>query len=263
VKKWIKHMLIFYIFTFLLLPIISMMIWAFFSNWKTTDILPNTFTLDGFTYFFKSGDWYVGIKSIIFSMEVGLISLILSIMAARFFITTHIKHKNALESIFYLPMLLPVISICLGSHKLFLKYFSSCNIAILVLHIYFSLPYAFKLVYSYYDVWGIEDELTARGLGATWWQAFKYVNIPLYAQGYLSSFFMAFIISYSQYFINMFIGNNNHVNFSMIMTPYIGNSNRNISAVYTLMYIFYSVIVMIGASFIAKRYSKDKYIERE
>ncbi len=54
----------------------------------------------------------------------------------------------------------------------------------------------------------------------------------------------------------MFIGNNNHVNFSMIMTPYVANSNRNISAVYTLMYILYSVIVMIITSFITKRYNK-------
>lgn len=262
-RKWIKCILIFSIIIFLLLPIISMIIWSFFSSWKARDILPNNFTLDGFKYFFTSKDWYIGIKSVIFSMEVALISLILSIMAARFFITRNMKHKITLESIFYLPMLLPVISICLGNHKLFLKYFSSCDIAILLLHIYFSLPYAFKLVYSYYTVWGIEDELAARGLGASFWQAFKYINMPIYTQGYVSSFFMAFIVSYSQYFINMFIGNNNHVNFSMIMTPYVANSNRNISAVYTLMYILYSVIVMIITSCITKRYNNSKYIEKE
>lgn len=260
-RRWIKSVLIFSILIFLVLPIISMMVWAFFKSWKATDILPNTFTLDGFKYFFTSGDWFIGIKSIFFSIEVALISLVLSIMAARFFITTHIKYKITLESIFYLPMLLPVISICLGSHKLFLNYFTSCSIAVLVLHIYFSLPYAFKLIYSYYTVWGIGDELTARGLGASFWQAFKYVNIPLYAQGYASSFFMAFIISYSQYFINMFIGDNSHVNFSMIMTPYIGNSNRNIASVYTLMYILHGVIVMIISSYITKKYSNDKYRE--
>lgn len=260
-RRWIKSVLIFSILIFLLLPIISMLVWVFFRNWKSTDILPNTFTLNGFEYFFTSGDWFIGIKSIFFSIEVALISLVLSILASRFFVITHIKYKNALESIFYIPMLLPVISICLGSHKLFLNYFSSYSIAVLVLHIYFSLPYAFKLIYSYYTVWGIEDEHIARGLGASFWQAFKYVNIPLYAQGYASSFFMAFIISYSQYFINMFIGDNSHVNFSMIMTPYIGNSNRNIASVYTLMYIIYGVIVMIISSYITKKYSNDKYRE--
>lgn len=257
-KKLFNRVILFITFTFLILPILSMIIWAFFSNWKATDILPSFFTLAGFKYFFTSGDWYIGIKSVLFSVEVALIATILSTMVSRLLISINIKSKVTLESIFYLPMLLPVISVCLGSHKLFLKCGMSSTCALLILHIYFSLPYAFKMVYSYYTVWGIEEEYTARGLGASTWQAFKYINIPIYIQGYMASFFMAFIISYSQYFINFFIGNNNHVNFSMIMTPYITSSNRNISAVYTLMYIFYSVLVMILTSLIGKNISRKK-----
>ncbi|MBU3145161.1 ABC transporter permease [Clostridium sp. CF012] len=257
-KKFFYRAILFIIITFLILPILSMVIWAFFSNWRATDILPNSFTLAGFQYFFTSEDWYIGIKSVIFSMEVALVATISSIMVSRFLISTNLKAKIALESIFYLPMLLPVISVCLGSHKLFLKSPFSSTFALLILHIYFSLPYAFKMTYSYYTVWGIEEELTARGLGASFWQAFKYINIPIYIQGYMGSFVMAFIISYSQYFINLFIGNNNHVNFSMIMTPYITNSNRNISAVYTLMYIFYGVVVMILTSLIGKNIARKK-----
>ncbi len=257
-KKFFYRAILFIILTFLMLPILSMVIWAFFSNWKTTDILPNSFTLAGFQYFFTSKDWYIGIKSVIFSMEVALVATISSIMVSRLLISINLKAKVALESIFYLPMLLPVISVCLGSHKLFLKSPLSSTFALLILHIYFSLPYAFKMIYSYYTVWGIEEEVTARGLGASFWQAFKYINIPIYIQGYIGSFVMAFIISYSQYFINLFIGNNNHVNFSMIMTPYITNSNRNISAVYTLMYVFYGVIVMIVTSLIGKNIVRKK-----
>ncbi len=255
-KKLIYRVGLLFIFIFLILPILSMILWAFFSNWKSTEILPNNFTMAGFQYFFKSGDWYIALKSVVFSVEVGFFSLILSIMLSRFFITSTMKNKVSLESIFYLPMLLPVISICLGSHKMFLPYFSSSGFAVMVLHIYFSLPYAFKMVYSYYTVWGIEDELIARGLGASPWQAFKYINIPIYLQGYVASFLMAFIISYSQYFINFFIGSSKHINFSMIMTPYITNSNRNISAAYILMYLFYSVVVMQITSLIIKGYKR-------
>ena len=257
-NKFFHRVILFIILTFLLLPVLSMSIWAFFSHWRATDVLPNSFTLAGFNYFFTSGDWYIGIKSVVFSMEVALIATILSIMVSRFLISINIKNKITLESIFYLPMLLPVISVCLGSHKLFLKCSISSTCALFILHIYFSLPYAFKIMYSYYAVWGIEEEYTARGLGASPWQAFKYINIPIYIQGYIGSFFMAFIISYSQFFINLFIGNNNHVNFSMIMTPYITSSNRNISAVYTLMYIFYSVVVMISTSLIGKNIARRK-----
>lgn len=257
-KKFLNRLILFMIITFLIVPLISMVIWCFFSRWRASCIMPTDFTLDGFEYFFKSGDWYIGLKSVFFSIEVAFISTVLSIMTSRFLIGTNMKNKVVLESIFYLPMLLPIISVCLGSHKLFLNLGIPSTVALLILHTYFSFPYAFKMTYSYYTAWGIEEELTARGLGASFWQAFRYINIPMYFKGYVSTFFMAFIISYSQYFINLFIGNNKHVNFSMIMTPYVTNSNRNIAAVYTFMYIIYTVIVMILLSFIERKIGKTK-----
>ena len=44
----------------------------------------------------------------------------------------------------------------------------------------------------------------------------------------------------------------------MIMTPYISNSNRNIPAVYTLMYIFYGVVVMILTFLMSKNIARKK-----
>ncbi len=249
------------IILFIITPMVSMLIWSFFSSWPQDSLLPQNFSLRGFLYFFKSKDWIIAAKSVGFSLLAAFFSLVLSIMISRVLIVSNFKHKVKLESVFYLPMLLPVVSICMGSHKLFLSLFSGmCGIMVFVLHVYFSLPYAFKMVYSYYILWGVEQEQVARGLGANKYQAFYLVNIPVYLKGYISSFIMAFIISYSQYFINFFIGDSNFVNFSMIMTPYISGSNRNISSLYTLMYILCGIIVMIFCSFIEKIYKNN--IER-
>lgn len=239
--------------TFLILPIISMIIWSFFSYWSVNELLPKYFTLKGFLYFFKSGDWLVAFNTVIFSLIVAFISLVLSIMLSRFFIKSKFKYKLQLESLFYLPMLLPVVSVSIGSHKMFLNVLSNFGwLIIIILHIYFSLPYCFKIVYSCYAIWGIEEEQVARGLGASKFEAFYLINVPIYLKGYVSSFIMAFIISYSQYFINFFIGDAKFVNFSMIMSPYIIGSNRNISSVYTLMYIVFGVIVMLICSYVEK-----------
>jgi len=250
------------VMSFLILPVVSMLIWSFFTSWSSDSLFPQNFSLTGFIYFFKSNDWIVAIKSVGFSLAVALVSLILSIMVSRSFVTSNFKYKSLLESIFYLPMLLPVVSICIGSHKIFLSLFSNMyGFMVFVLHIYFSLPYAFKMVYSYYVLWGVEQEQVARGLGANKYQAFYMVNIPVYLKGYISSFIMAFIISYSQYFINFFIGDSNFVNFSMVMTPYISGSNRNIASLYTLMYILYGIIVMMICFFIEKRTNIIKKVE--
>lgn len=246
---------------FLLLPIVSMILWSFFSSWGVESPLPHNFTLKGFIYFFNSQDHLIALKSVLYSLLVAFISLILSIMLSRFFITTSFKYKIQLESLFYLPMLLPVVSVCIGSHKMFLKLFSGCSgLIVILLHIYFSLPYSFKIVYSCYEIWGIEQEHVARGLGATRWKSFCLINVPIYLKGYVAGFIMAFIISYSQYFINFFIGDSRFVNFSMIMTPYIIGSDRNISSVYTLLFILYGIIVMVLCSLIEKLFNKGRTI---
>ena len=253
--KLLNKTLVVIIMIFLLMPIVSMIIWSFFSSWGADSLLPQNLTLRGFLYFFISNDWIIASRSVLYSVMVAFISLILSIMLSRFFITTNFKYKAQLESLFYLPMLLPVVSVCIGSHKMFLKLFSGCSgLIVILLHIYFSLPYAFKIVYSCYEIWGIEQEQVARGLGATKLKAFYFINVPVYLNVYVTSFIMAFIISYSQYFINFFIGDSSFINFSMIMTPYITGSDRNISSVYTMLYILHGIIVMIVCSFLEKNY---------
>lgn len=259
--KILSRILTITIISFIILPLASMAIWSFFTNWTHESLFPQNFSLRGFLYFFESKDWIIATKSVGFSLLVASCSLVLSIMISRVLVTSNYKHKVKLETVFYLPMLLPVVSICIGSHKLFLSLFSGmCGIMVFALHVYFSLPYAFKMVYSYYILWGVEQEQIARGLGANKYQAFYLINIPVYIKGYISSFIMAFIISYSQYFINFFIGDSSFVNFSMIMTPYISGSNRNISSLYTLMYILYGIIVMMFCSLIEKIYKNN--IER-
>ena len=243
------------VMTFLVLPVITMIIWSFFATWSSDELLPEHITLNGFRYFFKSGDYVIAFKSACFSLFVGIFAVVLSILLSRFLIRCNSRYKSQLESLFYFPMLLPVVSISIGSHKMFLGLQGDlAGITIVLLHVYFSLPYAFKIIYSCYSVWGMEYEQIGRELGASEIKAFFLINLPIYLRGYISGFIMAFVVSYSQYFINYFMGDPRFVNFSMIMTPYITGSNRNISSTYTLMYVVVGIAVMMVSALIEKKY---------
>jgi hypothetical protein len=54
------------------------------------------------------------------------------------------------------------------------------------------------------------------------------------------------------------MGDYRSVNFSMIMTPYITSSDRNIASVYTLLYILYGIIVMVLCTGIERIYNNRK-----
>ena len=256
--KILNRLILAMLLTFLLVPLMSMVLWMFFASWEGEALFPSNFTLAWFRYFFLSGDWLVGVKSVVFSSGVALVSLALSIMLSRFFLQSNFRYKIQLETLFYLPMLLPLVGVCIGSHKMLLKLGLGGGLMVFLLHVYFALPYGFRMVYSLYKLWGVEQEQIARGLGAGRWRAFCEVNIPLYMNGYIGGFVMAFIISYSQYFINFFVGDYSSVNFSMIVTPYITASDRNLASVYIFMYMIYGVFVMLICSCIEKVYKRKR-----
>ena len=76
---------------FLFLPLLSMLIWTFFSSWAVNDKLPSNLSFKWFVYFINSGDWIIGVRSVFFSIVVAFVSLILSIMLSRFFIKSSFK----------------------------------------------------------------------------------------------------------------------------------------------------------------------------
>jgi ABC-type spermidine/putrescine transport system permease subunit II len=185
--------LFFLIIIFLMIPIATMLIWSFFSNWQSGFLLPKDFTLDGFKYFFMSGDYIIAVKSTLFSISIAIISVILSITLSRFLIKSTFIYKLQLESLFYFPMLLPVVSISMGSHKMFLGLNGGLDgVVITILHIYFSLPYAFKIVYSCYLTWGMEYENIGRELGASEIKAFFFHQCSNISKGIYVVFYNGF-----------------------------------------------------------------------
>ncbi|MBQ8954552.1 MAG: ABC transporter permease subunit [Clostridia bacterium] len=231
----------------LLLPFLSLPVWSVFGAWGKNSLLPQNPTLDGFRAFFTR-DFGTALRSAVFSLAVSLATLIVAVPAARALLRLRGRAGRLIETILYLPMLMPVVSVSMGIHKLFLRAGLTGTGAVFLMHMYFALPYVFSLIFSCYASWGMAHERAARNLGAGWLAAFFRVHLPIYAPGYRNAFFMGFIISYSQYFVNYYLGGWRDVNFAMILAPLISGSNRNVASVYTLMYLLLGGIVLLMCS---------------
>lgn len=241
----------------ILFPFVSMLVYAFFARWPADSLFPQHFTLEGFRTFLKR-DIDVALRSTLFSLGAAALTLMLSIPAARGLLKIRSRVRRWVEPLLYLPMLLPVVSVSMGSHKLFLALSLTGTPAILLMHIYFAFPYVFKLAYSCYAALGIGTETSAKNLGVGRCRIFFQIHLPTYLFGYLTAFMMGFIISYSQYFVNFYLGGADHINFSMIMTPLVTGSNRNLASVYTLMYLVFGGVVLLACSVIPKAVFRRK-----
>lgn len=239
------------------LPFASMLVFCVFARWPIDSLFPQNFTLDGFLYFFKR-DLDIAVKTTWFSLVVSFLTLVLCIPAARGLLSMRRSVRKWIEPLFYFPMLLPVVSVSIGSHKLFLSLTVTGTVAVVLMHMYFVIPYMFQMVYSSHTVLGLSTETAAKNLGIGKWRIFFQIHLPIYLADYLSAYAMGFIISYSQYFVNFYLGGADDINFSMIMTPLITGSNRNIASVYTLMYLVFGSVVLFICSAIPRILHRKK-----
>lgn len=251
--KKVIHILRCVFFPFFLLPIISVMLGSVIQFWKFEELMPNSFSGRGFVYFWNSGDYKILFLTCLFSCIVAICSVILSILFSSGLIRMTKRIELRLEGFIYLPMLLPVVSICMGIHKFFLRFSDVTTLNIFIMHVYFSLPYAFLVVYAAYKENGRKWMLISKNLGITDFQTLLYVEFPMIKENLYSAFLFAFSVSYGQYFVNVFLGDYNDVNFSMVLAPYLQTSNRNIGSVYILMYLLAGIVV---TSFVRKGLKK-------
>jgi ABC-type spermidine/putrescine transport system permease subunit II len=233
----------FILLSFFILPIFSLLAWCCSVVWDFENCCPNQFSGEGFSYFWSSGDYKILITTSLFSCAVAVVSVVFAILAASGLMRMTNRMATRLEGFIYLPMLLPVVGICMGIHKFFLNFSDAYTVNIFIMHVYFSLPYAFLVVYAAYKENGRKWIFISKNLGLTNLQTLLHIEFPMIKEYLYSAYLFAFSVSYGQYFINVFLGDYDDMNFSMVIAPYLQTSNRNIGSVYILMYLIMGVIV--------------------
>lgn len=240
----------------LLLPVVVLLIWAFINSWTFGNLMPNNFGLRGWKYFFNfsSGGIEVLLNSILLSLSVTIASIALSLPAAKALTFYNFKGKQLLKILFMTPMLFPLISVAMGIHISFLKLgLANTWLGVFIVHIIPCTPYALKILMDVYEITGSQMELQARVLGANKVQTMFYITIPMLMPGILSAASMAFIVSFSQYFLTFLIGGGNVVTFSMMMFPFIQSGDRHLASVFSIIFIVTTLFILQLMETILKR----------
>lgn len=238
-------------FILLMLPFASMVIYSLFSVWTKEMLMPQGFTVRGFIYLLEH-DLKTAVLSVLFSLLAGFLSLIAAVFASEGLLLVNGRIKRVIEMVFYLPMLLPVISVTIASHRVFLGLSLKSGHMIFLMHLFFSFPYVFRMVYTSARVLGRDCENAARNLGASELSVFFGVHLPVYAKTYASALSIGFIISYTQYFVNLYLGGADNINYSMVTDPYVTGSDRNMGSAYVAVFMILGGAVMVFCHLLPK-----------
>ncbi len=232
---------------FVVLPLILIVIYAFQDSY-------GHFTLANITKFFSDSD---AMGTFALSMEVAientLICILLGYPAAWILANKNLNRSAVTVVLFILPMWINALMRALATAELFNMLGISLGKGTLLFGMaYDYLPF---MIYPIYNVLNKMDKSyaeAAQDLGATPWQVFWKVTVPLSIPGVTSGIMMVFMPTVSTFAISEFLTNNKIKLFGTIIQENINSSMWNYGAVLALI-----MLIIIGITSLFTDRDKD------
>lgn len=243
--KFSKFTLILF-FLVIIIPILGLIPWVFTERLPWPDLFPREVTMRGINAVFAKEKNWMGLlfSSLFLSTLVSFFSVIIGLMSARALAFYDFLGKKVIYLMILLPFVIPSTVFGMGAQIMFLKLgLARTLFGVILVHLIYSLPYATKLLYDGTKTMGLSLEEQARVLGASPWQSFLRVGLPILAPVILSAMSMSFIVSFSQYFLTLIIGGGKVQTFSIVMVPYLQSGERSISAAYSIVFLWICILI--------------------
>jgi putative spermidine/putrescine transport system permease protein len=249
--------IIYFSYGAILFPLLILNIWCVAGIWSWPHLLPETLSLRAFEELFGgySGALKILFSSVALSVLVALLAVVVSISAARAIVLYKFYGKNLLRFLVLMPVIVPATAFAMGIHILFMKIGLNDSLpGVILVHVILCLPYTVRIMTEVTEAVGDKLEVQARVLGASPFQAFINITLPVAMPGILSAVCMAFIISFSQYFVTLLIGGGSVVTYAMFMFPYIQSGDRTIASAYSVLFVLATLLVFILLNRLVKKH---------
>jgi spermidine/putrescine transport system permease protein len=200
---------------FLYLPIAILAIFSF----NAGDV---SFPLEGFTTqwyerFLSNPTLFHALKrSAIVAVFSSTIAVTLGVLAAFVLVRRRFVGKPAASALFFSPLVVPYVVFGVSLLVLFTAfdrilaestgYFIGLGLhSVVIGHVVVSLPYTILTIMPLLERLSISLEEAAQDLGAGPWERFRRVTLPLLAPALVSSFLIAFTLSFDEFAIASFL----------------------------------------------------------
>jgi putative spermidine/putrescine transport system permease protein len=229
-------------------PILLLIIWSFTHSWFWPRWWPESWSGRAWRYAVAPEAGVAGTLGVSFgiAVSVALLALLIAWPAARVMARQEFPGKRLLFFLFLLPVLAPPLASTMGMHALFLRYGLADTLTGVVLaHLVPSVPYAIMVLFGSFSRLEVGFEEQARTLGATRWQVWWRVTVPLLRPGLAVAGAFAFLISWSQYLSTLIIGGGRIQTLPLALISFQQSGDEAIAAVLALIFLAPALLVFL------------------
>jgi putative spermidine/putrescine transport system permease protein len=193
------------IYIFLLAPIVIVVL-ASFNPEQTNAVAPREFSLRWYREFYDSDGF---VKAFRFSLWLGAIAAVLATiigLITAWGIIRFLGRRRAVgQTLALLPMMIPHILISLALLLVVTRLPETESAMLLIGHVMICLPFTVSGIVASLEGVDHQLELAAWTLGASRWRILREVTVPLVAPGLVSAMLFAFIVSFGDVYISLFL----------------------------------------------------------
>jgi spermidine/putrescine transport system permease protein len=173
------------------------------------------------------------------------------------------KPGVAAQSVLYLPILIPDIVMGLSLLVLFSQlHFELGKLTVIAAHVTFSLSYVYILVSARLEGIARQLEEAAMDLGATPWETFRRVTLPLMKPGIISGALISFTLSLDDVMVSFFVSGPESTTLPLYIYGLVKRGiSPEVNALSTLMVVVTVLLVIAAERFRIKSDGKGDSIE--
>lgn len=227
-----------------------------FAEKKSLAFPPDGFSLQWYANLWHSPDWS---RSILSSLKiaaiVAVVATVIGTLAAIGIERMKTRAGGVIRAILITPMIVPGVVMAIGIYAVYLDHQLVGTLTGYVLaHSMLAIPFVIIAVGASLSVFDARLETAAASLGASRIVTFFTVTLPLIAPGILSGLLFAFVTSFDEVIVALFINSPTLKTLPVqIFASMTRDSDPTVAAVGSLIFALTSIIIAAGLWFGTRR----------
>jgi len=235
----------------LFLPFLPLLIWSVAQGWFFPQLWPQQWTLQHWAAVIAVTS-RVG-EGILQSLLIGLITTVLSLLvglpAGRALGLLEFPGKALLKLVLLLPILVSPLATLMGIQFLLIRLgLSGTLLGVVLVHLMPTIPYMTLVLSSVFANFDPDYDHQARSLGASSWQTFWQVTLPLIAPGVIVGALFAFLISWNEFLLTFFVGGGQVFTLPMVLFTLLQGGNNGLIAAVAITSMIPGLLFLLLAS---------------
>lgn len=239
----------------LLAPTLVVIPMSFNGN-KSLAFPPVGFSWQWYGNFFSNPDWTTSFtNSLIVALIVAVVATVVGTLAAFGVTRASARTGGLLRALLITPMVVPGVVLAIGIYAVYLDTHLVGTVTGFVLaHTMLAIPFVLIAVQASLEVFDRRLETAASSLGAGRLTVFRTVTLPLILPGILSGALFAFITSFDEIIVALFITSPYLKTLPVqIYSSITRDADPTVAAVGTLLFLATSLIIIAGLLFGMRR----------